>query len=132
MNKLDRLRELERKATKGEWIQETVKTSIGCCHKVGKFPDRTGRNISKYACIYDDGNDVAHPDEELMANAELITELRNACPALLDALEMAIEGLNETANMPLKATRIKEFREKAKSTLAKIEKVLGEQGKEEG
>jgi len=67
--------------TPGPWELETVPTSIGICHKIGPFGNDTGR--IKYACVYDDGSHLQHPNPELLANARLMV----AAPELLEALK---------------------------------------------
>lgn len=65
--------------TPGPWTLETVRTSIGFCHKIGPFPWNRQQN---HACIYVDY--PVHGDE-LLANARLIA----AAPDLLKALQNA-------------------------------------------
>lgn len=75
------------KHTPGPWHLETVKTSVGVCHKVGPFPpSRTGEK-PRHACLYADYPSEHRPsDIELFANARLIS----AAPDLLAALESAL------------------------------------------
>lgn len=68
----------EHKHTPGPWTLETVKTSIGFCHKVGPFP--WGHEKLNHACIY---VDYGSHEGVLLANARLIA----AAPDLLEALE---------------------------------------------
>lgn len=80
--------ETKAKHTPGPWTLETVKTSIGCCHKIGKFPSL--RENGGYACVYDDGSPVQHPKPELLANARLIAaspDLLAVCKAAKKYLE---------------------------------------------
>jgi hypothetical protein len=79
---------MKTKFTPGPWTLETVPTSCGICHKIGKFPKTPEKTTA--ACIYVDYN--AHADE-MLANAHLIA----AAPALYEALANMcgqIEALN--------------------------------------
>lgn len=74
--------------TPGPWPLETVRTAVGLCHKIGRFPSRGVRNTT-YACVYEDGManwrllENGALDSELLANARLIA----AAPDLLAALK---------------------------------------------
>ena len=74
----------ESKHTPGPWSLETVKTSMGICHKVGPFPWKNGQQ--NHACIYADFPSKGPIEEELLANARLIA----AAPELLAAAQAAI------------------------------------------
>lgn len=69
------------KHTPGPWTLETVRTSVGWCHKVGPFPWKNGKE--NHACVYDDYASGHNGTPELIANARLIS----AAPDLLEALE---------------------------------------------
>lgn len=81
--------------TPGPWEVETVRTSIGVCHKIGPFPHPRPRESREhtYACVYEDGMSTqilaatGRLDSELLANARLIA----AAPELLAALKGLIE-----------------------------------------
>ena len=75
--------------TPGPWTLETVKTSSGLCHKVGPFPYRRDRQA--HACVYVDHPNGSQFDQELEANARLIS----AAPELLEALEDALTQLED-------------------------------------
>ncbi len=74
------------KHTPGPWTVETVKTSIGVCHKVGPFPGSCGKPVGS-ACVYEDGmalwRVIDELDTELLANARLMA----AAPDMLAALK---------------------------------------------
>ncbi len=72
--------------TAGPWLLSTVRTSSGLCHKVGPFPWSEGR--ANHACIYVDHPDGGAIDQELEANARLIS----AAPDLLAALRHLLDG----------------------------------------
>lgn len=75
--------------TPGPWTLETVKTSIGSCHKVGKFPCHGSHQFTA-ACVYVDGifPGMSSPiSDELLANARLIA----AAPEMLAALRELID-----------------------------------------
>jgi len=83
--------------TPGPWTLETVKTTIGVCHKIGPFPaSRTRPDRPNYACVYEDGMhnwrllQNCTLDSELLANARLIA----AAPALVEALKGILDVLN--------------------------------------
>ncbi len=88
------------KHTPGPWTLETVKTSVGLCHKIGTFPSQ-GTRPSTYACVYEDGMglwrvfDNGTLDTELLANARLIA----AAPDLLDGCKCVASWL-ESFNIP--------------------------------
>ncbi|UUX38855.1 hypothetical protein NTJ56_08650 [Burkholderia contaminans] len=78
----------EIKHTPGPWILETVPTSVGSCHKIGRFPG-AGHRPHTYACVYADGirpgiDDALPAAIELAANARLMA----AAPDMADVLEM--------------------------------------------
>lgn len=69
--------------TPGPWSMETVRTSVGICHKVGPFPGKREGDAPRHACLYADYPSESNPfDVELAANARLIV----AAPDLLHAL----------------------------------------------
>lgn len=74
--------------TKGPVALETVKTSVGVCHKIGQWPTGMEHRPITYACIYDDGTskwrvlDDGTLDTELLANARRIVALWNAAHGL--------------------------------------------------
>jgi len=70
----------ESKHTPGPWNLETVKTSIGVCHKIGPLGASTKINS---ACLYDDCYSDKPRDLQLLADAHLIA----AAPELVKALE---------------------------------------------
>lgn len=98
------------KHTPGPWPLETVKTSVGICHKIGQFPAPHSHRPITCACVYNDGYpDPNRPgtwNPELWANARLMAaapELLHACfvvKQFLDALELATDE-----NDPLTALR---------------------------
>lgn len=98
---MSRLREdvmnSEPKFTPGPWVFETVKTSVGICHKIGRFPN-TSYQKENYACVYVDHRRIEDCEfdpvcAELLANARLIA----AAPALYAALKEAAHQLQITA-----------------------------------
>jgi len=77
----------ETKHTPGPWYLETVRTSIGTCHKIGPFPSN-GAYGETYACVYADNINecdygYSKTGDELLSNARLIA----AAPDLLAALK---------------------------------------------
>lgn len=82
----------ETKHTPAPWTIETVKTSVGICHKIGPFPSSSPARPETYACVYGDhinADDAYRGDPlavELLANARLIA----AAPALLEACKMVV------------------------------------------
>lgn len=83
---LDRLKELEKKATPGEWRFQ------------GEYADRT---ITQH--IYTAKGTFGHPAEcKRIEDAEFITELRNFLPAIIRELEAGRkEALEEAAKVTL-------------------------------
>lgn len=78
--------------TSSPWTLETVRTSVGLCHKIGPFPSR-GSRPQTYACVYVDGLGLRPEDSpELLANARLIA----AAPDLLDACRLAVNAIGDT------------------------------------
>lgn len=77
--------------TRTPWTLETVKTSIGICHKIGPFPWKNGKQ--NHACVYVDWPGNGDIENELLANARLIA----AAPRFFDALEQ-IARLAKTAD----------------------------------
>ena len=65
--------------TKGPWKLETVKTSVGVCHKIGPLGNATKL---KDACLYDDCYSAVPRDLQLLADAHLIV----AAPDMYEAL----------------------------------------------
>lgn len=82
--------------TPGPWTLETVKTSVGVCHKIGPFPGSCGRKVGM-ACVYEDGmhlwRTMDRMESELLANARLMA----AAPDLLNALKGILAGFNAGA-----------------------------------
>lgn len=83
------------------WSVETVKTSVGVCHKIG--PLVPGQSRPHYACIYDDcGHDSAQ-NKELLACASMIAVVPAICVerdrlvvlnwSLVNALRRAVNHL---------------------------------------
>lgn len=87
-----KVREVFGKHTAGPWQLETVKTSIGICHKIGPFPPLRGTGEPSHACIYVDGRYKPEDDPESLANARLIA----AAPDLLEACKLALTYERET------------------------------------
>lgn len=77
--------------TPGPWQFQTVRTSVGLCHKVGLFPYKPGKLNS--ACIYVDYPGGGSVEAELLANAHLMA----AAPDLLSALENLVASVNDGA-----------------------------------
>jgi len=76
------------KWTPGPWVLETVKTSVGVCHKVGPFPAKREDDKPRHACLYADyPSDFNPADQALLANARLIA----AAPDLYEALQACID-----------------------------------------
>lgn len=73
--------------TPGPLSLQTVKMQVGICHKIGPLQRELGRGDT-YACVYDDGSDLAHPDPGLLSYAQLFT----AAPEMLEALEAIISA----------------------------------------
>lgn len=92
--------ELLKGTTPGPWAMETVKTSSGSCHKIGKFPSN-GVHWETSACVYADGEHwlteyLTENGRTLIANARLIA----AAPALaarVVELENALRELERGA-----------------------------------
>lgn len=72
------------KHTAAPWTLETVRTSIGICHKIGPFPWKDGKE--NHACVYVDYPGDGAIEAELLANAKLIA----AAPELLEALQAVV------------------------------------------
>lgn len=77
------------KHTPGPWKLETVRTSIGVCHKIGDLGSSTKLTS---ACLYDDCYSDKPRDLQLLADARLIA----AAPELLAALKAAQLELLQT------------------------------------
>lgn len=93
--KIARLRELEKKATPGPW-------DTYCGLDVNSNgPDQSyGRASKSYECLsYTNGFGDAHPSA--IADAELIAEMRNNLPTLLDELER-LQDENKSLEFNLK------------------------------
>lgn len=107
--------------TPGPWTLETVKTSVGVCHKVGEFPSR-GTRPTTYACIYEDGSSgwrlLERGDfsgSELYANARLVA----AAPDLLASAKEFValyDGLRDSIGKS-----VSEKLERAEAAIAKAE-----------
>lgn len=78
------------KHTPGPWEMKTLKTQCGICHTIGDFQS-SRRQRPTYACVYDDGSDLGHPEPTLLANARLMA----AAPELLELLKWAVEHSDE-------------------------------------
>lgn len=74
---------MPREHTPGPWNLETVRTSVGVCHKIGPLGSETK---IKNACLYDDCYSDQPRDLKLLADAVLIA----AAPELLDTLKQAL------------------------------------------
>ena len=74
--------------TPGPWFLETVRTSVGVCHKVGPLGHSTKFHN---ACLYDDCYSDKPHDLQLLADARLIT----AAPELLGALKGLLDDIEE-------------------------------------
>jgi hypothetical protein len=84
----------EIKHTPGPWTLETVRTSMGICHKIGPFPWKDGKQNS--ACIYVDYPGNGEIEAELLANARVM----RSSPELLEALEYALPYLEACVPNP--------------------------------
>lgn len=73
----------ETRFTPGPWKRETVKTSIGVCHKIGPLGKSTKLN---HACLYDDCYSETPRDLQLLADAALIAAAPDLYTALLELL----------------------------------------------
>jgi hypothetical protein len=71
--------------TPGPWKLETVRTSVGVCHKIGPLGEFTK---IKSACLYDDCYSDKPRDLQLLADAYLIA----SAPDLLEALKDVLDG----------------------------------------
>jgi hypothetical protein len=78
----------EQKFTPGPWTLETVRTSVGVCHKIGRLGSSTKLN---HACLYDDCYSAEPRDLQLLADARLIA----AAPELYEALEVLVDSIAE-------------------------------------
>jgi hypothetical protein len=81
---------LDAEATPGPWERETVRTSIGSCHKIGPLPG-TVIGETGHACIYADFEGVEPTSDrgrELLVDADIITLLRNHAPQIARALRL--------------------------------------------
>jgi hypothetical protein len=106
--------------TPGPWTLDTVRTSIGSCHKIGPFPSHGSRDTT-HACVYVDG--VA-PDQqttishELLANARLIA----AAPTMLEALRACAD------RMAIAAARAEKLAIDEPSLIAAVEAIAKAEG----
>lgn len=107
------------KYTRGPWTLETVKTSCGVCHKVGKFPSANGVRKTTYGCVYEDGLHwhrlIDDMDTELLANARLMATAPELLGALRDLCD-AIPAETIAADPPLGA-----WEQVARAVIAKAE-----------
>ncbi len=96
IEKVDRLKELEKRATLGPWAYE---------EDAENFPDGTGNASGDLKIIDNRGCTVSTmieyaEYENSVENAEMIVALRNAAPAILDVLSAFRDGdaviLNDT------------------------------------
>lgn len=78
--------------TPGPWTLETVRTSVGICHKIGPFPPRNGRDEPTHACIYVDYPSESPRDKEMLANAAFIVRAANSHDELVAALEAVLKA----------------------------------------
>lgn len=77
----------EAKHSPGPWKLETVRTTVGVCHKIGSLGDSTKL---RHACLYDDCYS-AHPrDMQLLADARLIAKSPEMFALLQELID--IEG----------------------------------------
>jgi hypothetical protein len=74
----------ESKFTPGPWTLETVRTSVGVCHKIGRLGSSTKPN---HACLYDDCHSAKPRDLQLLADARLIAVAPDLFAALAGLLE---------------------------------------------
>ncbi len=84
--------------TPGPWKLETVKTSIGSCHKIGSFP-KNFQGDKTYACVYADNINIGEEKysavgKELLANAKLIASAPTMY-AELQSLQQSNKALRE-------------------------------------
>lgn len=98
---LDEIEQREQAATPAPWPLDTVKTAIGCCHRIGMFPGPDHKPYN-HACIYADGEyaDNSHltaRGKVLLANAQFIAAARSEIPALVKALRIAIEAVGQNS-----------------------------------
>ena len=80
-----------------EWKLETVRTSVGVCHKIGPLGSSTQ---IKFACLYDDCHAAVPRDIQLFEDALLIAaapETKRQRDELLEALKDCAELLNLAA-----------------------------------
>lgn len=89
MSLIEDIRKDREVGTPGPWVNETVRTSCGTCHKVGPFPSaRPEYKPDTHACLYDDyPPGKGHP--HLLANASRIARVPDMEAALLAAEELA-------------------------------------------
>lgn len=114
------------KHTPGPWVMDTIRTSVGICHRIGPFPPRRPDDETvRHACLYADYPSAFNPaDEELEANARLIA----AAPDLLTDLREAAATLRRyeelhrakgTAESTAKAEVNAELASRFEATIAK-------------
>ncbi len=90
------VRERLSKATKGPISLETVRTSIGVCHKIGPLGISSKM---QNACLYDDCYSDKPRDLVLLADAELFAHAPADLSALVsqvEAAERVVEALRES------------------------------------
>lgn len=84
--------------TPGPWTLETVKTSVGVCHKIGSFPKRVSvtNGERSYGCVYEDGSSAIVEMERGTLNSELLANARlmAAAPDLLAALKSLLHDID--------------------------------------
>ena len=73
------------KHTPGPWKLDTVRTSVGVCHKISGLNGRLGSGTKlTHACLYDDCYSDQPRDLQLLADARLIAAAPELYQAVLD------------------------------------------------
>jgi len=73
--------------TPGPWPLETIPTSVGIVHKIGRWPGVHGNAVSS-ACVYVDNHSLDERTalaDELLANARLIAAAPDMLAACIQA-----------------------------------------------